>query len=117
MKRLFGLVILIIILVVPCLYAQPLGRLSTDRLGSSTLVWTGPCVLYGAFVITDGTNNATLTIYDNTSAAGKILRQITVVGGNYYGGFELPVGIAAGTGIYASLSGAGTPYFFINFGR
>ena len=87
------------------------SRTTTDRLGTSREIFRGSGFLYGCLVETDGTNNATLTIYDNTTNTGKIMRKIIVPGANYYGGFELPVGLKCSNGIYATISGTGAHYW------
>ena len=84
-----------------------MSRLTTDRITADTLVYTGNCVLYGIWMETDGTNVATLSVYDNTSAAGKMVRKVVVPGADYFGGFDAPAGILCANGIYADIAGTG----------
>ena len=77
------------------------------RLTASGLVKTGVGQIWG-FVVATGT--PTITIYDNTSAAGTLILNgiVTVAGGTY----QLPVGF--GTGCYVSISGACDVTFLYN---
>lgn len=93
-----------------------LQRISTGRLTSDTSVVDAKGVLYGLLIETDGVNDATVTIYDNTAASGKILRKMTVPGADFYGGFELPAGLVANHGIYADVSGTNAA-FWVTYGR
>ena len=38
---------------------------------ASGLIYSGPCILHGYLVGTDGTNDPEVTIYDNTAASGN----------------------------------------------
>lgn len=38
---------------------------------SSALVYTGACIFHGILMGTDGVNDPTITVYNNTSAAGN----------------------------------------------
>lgn len=115
MKKFWVISLLILCMVIPSMvFAQ--GRNTTDRLVADTLICSGNCILYGILIETDGTNNATLIIYDNTSAAGKDVRKMIVKGANYYGGFELPAGLICGNGIYADVAGIGAA-FWVTFGK
>jgi hypothetical protein len=81
---------------------------SSGALGPSA----GACVLAkkgilaGALVSTNGTNDATLTVYDSLTAAGnQLLPTIVVPGANLLGGVIIP--IEAETGITYVLTGTG----------
>jgi hypothetical protein len=80
---------------------------SSYLLTSSTLVYTGSCALWRVKIITDGTNAATVIIYDNTSAEGNVLDQTTVPGASYYGGGNWIRPVGAAIGLYAAISGTG----------
>jgi hypothetical protein len=86
-------------------------RITTDRLTLSSLIQPGGGLLFGCLIETDGTNAATLTIYDNIAGSGKIMRKIIVPGADYYGGFELAGGLKSDNGIYATISGTGAAYW------
>lgn len=74
---------------------------------SSVAISAIPCLFTGIEVITDGTNPATVILYDNaTTNSGTKLCEITVVGAENYGGFTPPP-TKAHNGIYAAISGTG----------
>jgi len=85
---------------------------STGELAASGLITTGKGELHGCEIHTDGTNNATLTIYDNTAGSGKILSKIVIVGASFFGGrnFCPPNGIGYSTGLYAVIAGTGAKF-------
>ena len=88
-----------------------LARQTTDRLTADAIICGGPSVLYGIAVETNGTNIAILTLYDNTSASGKIIRKVGIPGASLCGLYEFPVGLYAANGIYADVSGTGAAYW------
>jgi hypothetical protein len=77
------------------------------ELTSSALVYTGSCVLWRVQAITDGTNAATVIIYDNTEASGNKLAEFTVAGASHYGGGSWTRPVGAKIGLYAAISGTG----------
>jgi hypothetical protein len=79
----------------------------SGELTSSAQVKTGKCFLSAVLVITDGTNAATVILYDNTSAAGKKLWEGVVAGATQYGGRNWTFPVRVETGIYCSISGTG----------
>lgn len=68
--------------------------------------------LLGLYLIADGTNAATLTVYDNASAAsGTVLCKISIPAGQTYNDSHLPgEGVVVNNGIYADVSGTGAQY-------
>lgn len=81
---------------------------SSGELTSSTALQAQGSLLDGVLVITDGTNAATVIIYDNASAAsGKKLFEAVVAGANNTGYFDLPYAVKAEDGLYVSISGTG----------
>ena len=89
------------------LQAQDTVVTSTDLLTSSAAVFTGKCYLRSVGVFTDGTNAATVTVYDNTSGAGKkVAGPYTIAGSSYFGGETMPPTPCA-NGIYVVISGTG----------
>lgn len=81
---------------------------TSGELDTSTLVYTGACFISGIFIGTDGTNPATVTVYDNTAGSGKkICPPIVVAGATGYGGRNVIPMCKADNGIYVSLSGTG----------
>ncbi len=102
MKKLVLGLALIFILVSSQAFAQ--HRESTDGLTSDTLVYTarsgenlGFC---GIVVAANGTDAATATVYDATSATGKKFTTITVAAGETLGGAMYPSCVKAKTGLF-----------------
>ena len=106
-KILLAAILLLAMLCPVALQAQDTVVASTDLLSSSTLVFTGKCYLRSVGVFTDGTNAATVTVYDNTSAAGKkVAGPYVICGACYFGGETMPPTPCA-NGIYVVISGTG----------
>jgi len=62
-------------------------------------------------VITDGTNDAKVILYDNASAgSGPVIWECTAAGADNYGGRTWDFPRWCGHGIYATLSGTGASY-------
>ena len=74
---------------------------------SSVLIDTGSGELRGVNINTDGSNNATIILYDNTAASGVKLWEQVVLGADISGGFFDSFGIEYENGIYLSISGTG----------
>ena len=68
------------------------------------------CFLTGVTVLTDGTNDATLIMYDNGSntEAGTVIEKIIIPGASRYGGRDYSVPRSCANGITANLSGVGS---------
>ena len=109
MKRLI-LVALIVIAMGGMAWAESKIQ-TTDKLHYNAVIFTGQISLRGCFILTNGTDDVTLTIYDATNTSGRIIRQITIAGSDYYGGFALPYSILMQRGIYATVSGTGASYW------
>jgi len=76
---------------------------------SSAAAVTGASAFYGIIIKTDGTNDVTVNIYDNTSAAGtKIIPTNVVISGsqNIWALSYTPA-VKCSNGIYISISVAG----------
>lgn len=81
--------------------------ISTGVLTSSQTVATGKNYLAGLVVHADGTNVATVNVYDNTAASGtKLLSAIVKAGERQVVVFP-HVSIQASSGLYVELSGTG----------
>lgn len=82
---------------------------SSGLKSASAVIMAMPGTLMGLTVLTDGTNDATVTLYDNSSAAsGLVLAKLKVKGEDL--SKELVVaecGIVCNNGIYAEVSGTG----------
>ena len=112
MKRLTVFLAVFLVLISTSLFAE--FRQSTGAVTSDTKLWTvvnnksiGFC---GAVLVADGTNAATVTIYDNTAASGKKLAVLNVAEGEYLSGFVLPYCVEARTGLYIDV-GTNTTVF------
>ena len=78
---------------------------SSGILTSDGVVLDNPGILVAIVVLTDGSNNATVTIYDNASAAsGKVLGKVIVLGADQMGG-ELKINALARNGLFLDISG------------
>jgi hypothetical protein len=85
---------------------------------SSELQYTGKCACTAFVIITNGSANATLTLYDNTEASGTVRAKLVVPGANLSGGRNYSTyPLRFENGIYAELSGAGASYIVESFGR
>ena len=82
---------------------------TTGRITSSQAIFTGPGAYGGVEVITDGTNNATCTVYDGpTSGGGNEIFHGVVKGSSNFGGHVPPEVITVqNNGLYVYLSGTG----------
>lgn len=83
--------------------AQSSGLLTA---AATTLV-TGKSVVSGLAVITDGTNTATVTVYDNTAASGTVIAKMLVpgtVGGREY---TIDAAVRADRGVHVTIAGTG----------
>jgi len=89
--------------------------ISSGVLSAGTLIWTGKNRVNAITVLTDGTNAATLELYDNTSATGTNRVVGKCLGANLINHiiFENPVLFE--NGIYADVTGTGAT-FIVFFG-
>ncbi|MDD5304259.1 MAG: hypothetical protein PHS14_14255, partial [Elusimicrobia bacterium] len=87
----------------------------SGKLEATAQVHTGKCVLKGVLLYTDGTNDATLAVYDGTDATGKLLREVHAKGSDGKGPFgDTSVMLRCQTGIWATVTGTGA-YFLIDY--
>ena len=85
------------------MYCLSSGEQDTD----DTTIYTGTCFLVGVIILTDGANDATVILYDNTSKAGTKIWEAKVISSDNYGGGMFPYPIYCATGIHLALSGTG----------
>ncbi|KKN72800.1 hypothetical protein LCGC14_0406550 [marine sediment metagenome] len=84
------------------------GYKSSGEKTSDTAIVAVAAQLGGILIITDGTNDATVILYDNaTAASGTKLWEAKVPGSDEYGGCMFPEPVEAMNGIYADLTGTG----------
>ena len=84
---------------------------SSGEQSGNTLIMTGPCLMTGLQVVTDGTNDGKVVIQDGVTAAGTVKCEMSVVGANHYGGRNWVAPIKFSTGIYVTGTGTGATYF------
>ena len=84
------------------------GYKSSGEKTSDTAIVAVAAQLGGLLILTDGTNDATVTLYDNaTTNSGTKLWEAKVPASDEYGGCMFPEPIEAMAGIYADLTGTG----------
>lgn len=81
--------------------------LSSGQKTSDTLIYTGDCLLTAVMIQTDGTNNTTAEVYDNTAASGTVVADITVKGANLYGGRAWTFPVKCNNGLYLNITTTG----------
>ena len=81
----------------------------------TTVVFNGRNTLNSIQVSTDGVNNATCTVFDNTAASGKVLAILTVLGANLNGGRSFDNALRAENGLTVVVAGTGATAY-ISFG-
>jgi len=77
---------------------------------ASALIVTGRAVFYGISVRTDGSNDVTITLYDNTSGTGTTILPSSIVidGTSKFATIDDDRGISITNGIYATVTSPGT---------
>ena len=83
---------------------------STGVLNANTLVFSGRQRINALTVFTDGTNDATVSLYDNTAASGKIAVKGLCVGANKVAHFIFENPVFMQDGLYAAVSGTGATF-------
>ena len=118
------ILILVCISMIPAAQGSQLwngGRtmIATTPAGASAAVVSGRCVLYGLILATDGTNAATVNVYDSATAAGtKLIPTDTVLAGAtryHYISFPTPIYCATGVYVAVSVAGGGTCSFQVYY--
>ena len=84
---------------------------SSGLIGEDYNVTKGPGLLYGVLIITDGSNDGAVVVYDNaTSASGTVLFKGKVAGAGNFGGGTWEVPVRFTNGIYVDMTGTGMSY-------
>lgn len=86
------------------------SKLSGEQTANA-IILNGGGYICGIQVVTDGTNNAKVIIYDNTAGSGTVICELTVVGTDHYGGRLWVPPARVDNGIYVAVSGTGASYF------
>ena len=90
----------------PKVKAQASHTYSSGSITSSSVVSKYPCLLTDLAVYADGTNGATVVLYDNASAAsGTIIGKVIVPALSKSGGLVIPIPVKASNGVYISITG------------
>ena len=84
------------------------------ELTAAKQIRVGSGILTRVSIKTNGTDNATVILYD-VAAAGDIavtnkLEEITVLGANHYGGFDWSHPVKYTAGLYCTVTGTGASY-------
>jgi hypothetical protein len=81
---------------------------SSGLKSSDAVICARPCKIKSIIALADGTNAATIVLYDNKSAAsGTELVKIVVDAGLTYELFHIDAGVEALNGAYLDLTGTG----------
>ena len=104
------LIITLILLLIPNLSFAIEGAISSGEQTADAQIATGNGFLTAVQVITDGTNDAKIIIYDNTAASGKVLNEFTINGGSHFGGREPLFPPEFHNGLRVDVSGTGASY-------
>ena len=104
-KKLF--IVLIAIIVPFAAWAATQSR-GSGLLQSSAVVSSKPVAITSFEVLTDGSNAATVTVYDNaTTGSGTVISKIVCTGAANFCGQTWDVPRYCSNGIYVSISGTG----------
>lgn len=84
--------------------SRPSGALAT---GSTTTLRSGHSFLCSIQATTDGTNDAVVTVYDNTAASGTVVAVLTVPGATKHGSIIFNYLPRADLGLTVTVAGTG----------
>lgn len=84
--------------------------------GSTTVVRSGASILNVITATTDGTNNATVTVYDNTAASGKVIAVVIVPGANLSRSTNFLPGLRCEIGMTVVVTGTGATAYVAHGG-
>ena len=83
------------------------SRRSLDEQTSDGILYNGYCRLGGVQILTDGTNDATVILYDNTAASGVKVFVAVVEGAADAELYDFSVPIKCKNGLYLDITGTG----------
>jgi hypothetical protein len=86
------------------------SSLNTGVLSASSLTYTGRNRINAVSLFGNGTNTATLDIYDNTTATGKVAVRVQVRTSDYQNHVIFTQPVLMENGIYNNLVGTGATY-------
>lgn len=114
MKKLITLLILVLFTATAAYALEPSytsGENTSDGAGIAH-----PSYLVKVKGKTDGTNNLTLKVYDNTAASGKVVAEFTIIGADHKGG-ETFEDLDIENGVYVNMTTSGTGSWWVEFKR
>lgn len=110
MKK-FKLSIVGILLLCVCSVAYAVSvnfTYSSGLVATSQMICKVPCLVTDISIYGDGTNAATVILYDSISGAtGTVLYKVALPSGAVAGGTFIPIPVKAALGVYMSISGTG----------
>ena len=113
MKKILFVILAALLCAATALALEPTytsGEKTTDGAG-----WAHPCYVVKVKGKTDGTNNLTLKVYDNASAAsGTVITEFTIVGADHKGG-ETFENLDIKNGVFVDMTTSGTGSWWIEF--
>lgn len=108
MKRLL-LAAMVVLVMATGLWAQ--SSTSSGLKSDDLAVVKGAGLLYGILIITDGSNDGAVVVYDNDSqASGTVLFKGKVAGAGNFGGGTWEVPVRFTNGVYVDMTGTGMSY-------
>lgn len=117
-KRFFLAIVLALLVMLPTVsLAQESNVQASGVKTADTLVATGVGYFHGIMVVTDGANTCTVTVYDNTSAAGtKMFPSVIVPAAASYGmAYSFNPPRIFRTGLYVDITTSGTCSFDVDY--
>jgi len=107
MKKIFAFLLILFLAVTPAAWAFQDYTNSSYAQTSDGVGFGNPCYLVKVKGKTDGTNNLTIKVYDNASAAsGNVITEFTIIGGDLKGG-EIFDNLQVSNGLYIDMTAAG----------
>lgn len=116
-KKILIAFLLVLFIATGAFAARVIYSISSYEKTTNALIHTGKAAITAITVHTDGTNNAKVVVYDNTSGTGNVVFECTVKGSDHYGGrIWTPYPVKVSTGIYVVVTGTGASYIVEFFG-
>jgi len=110
MKKL-AIILSILLITATAFGAGFQGAKTSGEKTADAAITTSPGYITAIYVISDGSNNPKIIVYDNaTAASGTVLIEMTVVASDNYGGRSWVFPAEFFNGIYVDVSGTGASY-------
>ena len=116
MKKLLTILLITILpfMISGATYADDTAESSGEQTATKQIC-TGHCKITAVEIITDGSNDAKLIVYDGVDSGGKVVFEGTVVALGWFGGRMFLPPVYMNSGIYCVLSGAGAPSYIVEY--